>query len=98
MCFTKRLPKNDNGVSYKQEDALKVKVYAPAFCSFKHIDENGYMTLPDEAKLNDVYKKLRVPLPFRKLLFSAVNYRRSKLSARLKDGDVVSFLVPLSGG
>ena len=82
----------------KQEDVLKVKVHAPAFCSFKPIDEDGYMTLPDKAKLNDVYKKLRVPLPFRKLLFSAVNYRRAKLSTKLKDGDVVSFLAPLSGG
>jgi molybdopterin converting factor small subunit len=77
---------------------MKVKVYAPAFCSFKHIDEDGYMVLPDEAKLNDVYKKLRVPLPFRKLLFAAVNYRRVKLNTRLQDGDVVSFLAPLSGG
>jgi molybdopterin converting factor small subunit len=77
---------------------MRVKVHAPAFCSFEHIDEDGYMTLPDDATLNDVYKKLRVPLPFRKLLFSAVNYRRSKLSTRLKDGDAVSFLVPLSGG
>jgi molybdopterin converting factor small subunit len=77
---------------------MKVKVYAPAFCSFKHIDEDGNMVLPDGASLNDVYKKLRVPLPFRKLLFSAVNYRRVKLSTKLKDGDVVSFLAPLSGG
>jgi molybdopterin converting factor small subunit len=77
---------------------MKVKVYAPAFCSFKHIDEDGNMVLPDGASLNDVYKKLRVPLPFRKLLFSAVNYRRVKLNTQLKDGDVVSFLAPLSGG
>ena len=83
---------------FAQELVMKVKFHAPAFCSFKHIDENGYMILPDQATLNDVYKRLRVPLPFRKLLFSAVNYRRSKLNTILKDGDVVSFLTPLSGG
>ncbi len=77
---------------------MKVKVNAPAFCSFKHIDENGYMTLPDGATLNDVYKKLRVPLLMRKILFSAVNYERVKLSTKLKDGDVVSFLTLISGG
>jgi molybdopterin converting factor small subunit len=77
---------------------MKVKVHAPAFCSFEHIDENGYMILPEKATLNDVYKKVRVPLPFRKLLFSAVNYRRVKLNTKLNDGDVVSFLTPLSGG
>ena len=77
---------------------MKVKVHAPAFCSFKYIDEHGDMILPDQARLNDVYKKLRVPLPLRKLLFAAVNYRRAKLNTKLKNGDVVSFLTPLSGG
>jgi 3'-phosphoadenosine 5'-phosphosulfate sulfotransferase (PAPS reductase)/FAD synthetase len=37
------------------EITMKVKVNAPAFCSFKHIDENGYITLPEGATLNDVY-------------------------------------------
>ncbi len=77
---------------------MKVKVIAPAFCSFKHIDENGYMILPEGATLNDVYKKLRVPLLFRKILFSSVNYERVKLRTKLKDGDVVSFLSVITGG
>ena len=77
---------------------MKVKVYAPSFCSFRHIDEAGYMTLPDGASLHDVYKRLRVPRPFRKLLLSSVNSEQSKLSRKLKDGDVVSFLAPVSGG
>ncbi len=77
---------------------MKVKVNAPAFCSFKHIDENGYITLPEGATLNDVYKKLHVPLLMRKILFSAVNYERVKLRTKLKDGDVVSFVTLISGG
>jgi molybdopterin converting factor small subunit len=77
---------------------MKVKVNAPAFCSFKHIDENGYIILPEGATLNDVYKKLRVPLLMRKILFSAVNYERVKLRTKLKDGDVVSFVTLISGG
>ena len=77
---------------------MRVKVYAPAFCSLKHIDEDGYMTLPDDASLHDVYKRLRVPWPFRKLLLAAVNDEQSRPSRKLKDGDVVSFLAPVSGG
>ena len=77
---------------------IKIKVYAPPFCSFKHIDESGYMTLPDGAVLNNVYKKLRIPFPFRKIMFASVNYKGSGLKEKLKDGDVVSFFSSLAGG
>ncbi len=77
---------------------MKVRVYAPTFCSFKHVDEDGYMTLPDGATLSDVYKKLGIPLVFRRLVFSSVNYKREEMNAKLKDGDVISFLLPFSGG
>ena len=77
---------------------IKVKVNAPAYCSFKHIDEKGYMNLPEGATLNDVYIKLGVPLVMRKVLFSAVNYEQVKLGTKLKEGDVVSFLTIMSGG
>ncbi len=77
---------------------MKVKVSAPPFCSFEHIDENGYMLLPEGATLNDVYKKLHVPLLMRKILLSSVNYERVKLRTTLKDGDVVSFIALMSGG
>ncbi len=77
---------------------MVVKVYASGFCSFDHLDEDGFMNLPEGASLNDVYKKLRVPFPFRKILFATVNYEHVKLGTKLKDGDVVSLLSPLSGG
>ena len=77
---------------------MKVKVSAPAFFSFKHIDPNGYMTLPEGATLNDVYKKLQVPLVMRKLIFSLVNYEHVKLRTKLKEGDVISFVSLIKGG
>jgi molybdopterin converting factor small subunit len=77
---------------------MRIKVYAPSFCSFKDIDENGHMILQDGAVLNDVYKKLRIPFILRKILFSTVNYKHSDLKERLKDGDVVSFFSGLAGG
>jgi molybdopterin converting factor small subunit len=77
---------------------MKIKVYAPSFCSFEHIDENGYMALPEGADLNEIYKKLRIPFPLRKLFFAAVNYRTVGLKTKLADGDVVSFFSGLAGG
>ncbi len=77
---------------------MNVKVYASGFCSFEHIDEDGIMRLPEGATLNDVYKKLRIPYPLRRILFAAVNYEHVKLGTKLKDGDVVSLLSPLPGG
>lgn len=77
---------------------MRIKVYAPAFLNFEHIDENGYIELEEGKTLNDVYKKLKIPLPFRMAFFSAVNYKKVKLGKKLKDGDVVSFISLPSGG
>jgi molybdopterin converting factor small subunit len=77
---------------------MKIKVYAPSFCRFTYIDENGCMTLPEDAVLNDVYKKLCIPFPLRKLFFAAVNHKTAGLKTRLKDGDIVSFFSGLAGG
>ena len=77
---------------------MKVKVYAASFCSFKNVDENGYMTLDENAVLNDVCKNLRIPLPLRKLMLPSINHRIMPLKTRLKDGDVVSFFSGLGGG
>ncbi len=80
------------------ESRMKVKIYASGFCSFEHVDEDGFMNLPEGASLNDVYKKLRVPFLFRKVLFASVNYEHVRLNTKLKDGDIVSLLAPLAGG
>ncbi len=77
---------------------MKVKIYASGFCSFEHVDEDGFMDLPEGASLNDVYKKLRIPFPFRKILFASVNYEQVKLGTKLKDGDSVSLIAPPAGG
>ncbi len=77
---------------------VNIKVYASGFCSFEHIDPEGYMSLPEGACLNDVCKRLEIPFLLRRVLFAAVNYQHAKLDTKLKDGDVVSVLSPLSGG
>lgn len=77
---------------------MNVKIYSSGIGSFEHIDEDGFMSLPEGASLNDVYKRLRIPFLFRKVLFAAVNYKHAKLNTKLKDGDVVSLLSPRAGG
>lgn len=50
--------------------------------------------LSENATLNDLYKTLKIPLLYRKLLFSTVNHKMEKLSTPLKDQDVISFFPP----
>lgn len=77
---------------------MKVKVYAPAFINHEPIDADGTVTLEDHATLNDLYRRLKLPLPLRLSCFCNVNYAPAKWNTRLKDGDTVTFLFPISGG
>lgn len=78
---------------------MRVKVYAPnILCDTSALDEDNFMELPENATLNDVYKKLKIRLIFRKLLLCAVNNKKEKLSKKLKDQDVISFISPIVGG
>lgn len=85
--------------SWKKETLpLKIRVYAPGFCDYAYIDDDGYMTLVVGDTLNDVLKKLKVPLAYRMVLFTVVNYQRESLSYQIKEGDIISILGPLGGG
>jgi molybdopterin converting factor small subunit len=77
---------------------MKVKVYAPGFCSYEKLDEDNMMELKEGSTLNDVLKNLSIPLPLRPLLLPMVNYKRVKLNAVLNDSDIISFFAPLAGG
>lgn len=77
---------------------MKVKVYAPALCSYDKLDENSLMELKEGSTLNDAMKNLAIPLPLRPFIICMVNYKKVKLNTPLNDGDVISFLTPLAGG
>ena len=77
---------------------MKIKVYAPSFCDQSALDETGTLELPDDSTVRDVYKKLKLPILYRPIVVCAVNHEVVKPSKRLKDGDVVNFLVPIAGG
>ncbi len=77
---------------------MKVKVYAPLYGNTDILDETGYLELKENATLKEVFKKLKIPLFLRTSLLCTVNYERVKTSIRLSEGDIVSFIGPLSGG
>ena len=77
---------------------MKVKVYAPSFCDLSAVDEEGYMFLKEGSTVNALYKKLKVPLALRPFMICSVNYEPAKWTQKLKDGDTVSMLTPVSGG
>ena len=77
---------------------MKVRVFAPSFLDLSALDDDGYLTLGEGATVNTLYKKMRIPLPLRPLVFCAINYKQAKLTHKLKDGDTVSVLAVISGG
>ncbi len=77
---------------------IKVKVYAPSFIHNEIPDEDGWVVLQEGASIYDLYKKLKIPLPLRLNFLFSVNYEQAHWDTKLKDGDVISFLFPVSGG
>lgn len=76
----------------------KIKIYALPMCSFEHIDDDGYMIVEEGGTLRDVYKMIKLPMPLRYMGLCRVNYEKPKLSQVINDGDIISFLYPVSGG
>jgi molybdopterin converting factor small subunit len=77
---------------------MKVRVFAPVFGNDACLDDSGYLELPEGARLDDVFRALKIPFPLKRLPLCLVNYKKAKLSAPLAEGDVVSFFSLVSGG
>jgi len=77
---------------------VKVQVYPPPFAKLTELDEDGMLTLESGASLYTVYQRLRIPLALQPIIICFVNYERVKMKTRLKEGDIISFILPLSGG
>jgi hypothetical protein len=56
---------------------IKVKVYAPSFIHNEIPDDDGWVALQDGASINDLYKKLKIPLPLRLNFLFSVNYEQA---------------------
>ena len=81
-----------------ENNTIKITVYAPGFIDHSHINSDGSVLLKKGATLNDLYKLLKLPVPLRLSFFCSANYEKARWGTLLKDGDIVSFLMPLSGG
>jgi molybdopterin converting factor small subunit len=78
--------------------SIKVKVYTPAFINHDNVDRDGFITLDDGANMTELYRQLKIPLPFRLSILFFVNYEQAKWNTRLQDGDTITFLFPVTGG
>lgn len=77
---------------------IKVKVYAPGFCSDEILDENSMIKIESGTRVNQVLKMLKTPLILRKVLLVTVNYQKVNKKYILKNNDVLSIFMPVSGG
>ena len=77
---------------------MRIKVLPPHGSDRSALDERSWAELPEGATVRDVLRLVRCsPLKARLLLVS-VNGERSVLDRVLRDGDVVGFFFPASGG
>ena len=77
---------------------MKVKVFPPRGCDRSALDERSWAELPEGSRVSDVLKMIKCSPLKAKLLLVSVNGERSKIDRVLKDGDVVGFFAPVSGG
>ncbi len=77
---------------------MKIRVYAPPFGNHDVLDEKGLLSLPAGASLSDLFGEMKIPRIWGSILMVSVNYQRVKGKTPLKDGDIVTFFWPLSGG
>lgn len=77
---------------------MRVKVYAPMFIKTVNIDDDGFVELKEGSKVKDLLRNIKIPLPLSPFLMCSVNYKRAKVSAPLKDGDIITFINIVSGG
>ena len=77
---------------------MKVKVFPPLGCDRSALDVRSWMELPEGSTVGDVLKIIKCSPLKAKLLMVSVNGERAKFRQVLKDGDVVGFFSPVTGG
>jgi molybdopterin converting factor small subunit len=92
------LIQNNPSLPEKYSMNIKVKVFAPGFIDHGAIDSSGFFELHEGDTVNQLLRKLRVPLYLRPFLICSINCEQLQKETVLKDGDVVSFVMPVSGG
>jgi molybdopterin converting factor small subunit len=77
---------------------IKVRVTLPLGFKRDMLDERNWMELPDDSKLSDALKTVRISKILARTMFVCVNGALSKTNTVLNDGDSVSFFpIPFGG-
>ena len=77
---------------------MRVKILPPPGCDRSALDERSWAELPEGSRVRDALRLVRCAPLKAKLLLVSVNGERKPLSHELRDGDVVGFFFPVSGG
>ncbi len=74
---------------------IKVKVIAPFLIPGQA--EDGSLELPDGVRVLDVFRRAHAPL-VTNLFPVSVNGKQARRSQKLKEGDLLVVITPISGG
>lgn len=77
---------------------MRVKIIPPLGCSREQLDERGWAELPEGSTVADALRVIRCGKLKAKLLICSRNGERTSLNAPLRDGDVIGFFMPITGG
>ncbi len=77
---------------------MRVKILPPYGSDRSMLDERSWAELPEGSTVRDVLRLVRCSPLKAKLLLVSVNGERSELDRELKEGDVLGFFFPVSGG
>ncbi len=77
---------------------IRVKVFPLLRCDRSALDERSWMEIEDGSTVKDALRRVRISPLRAKLMLLSVNGERAPLSRKLRDGDVIGFFVPVSGG
>jgi sulfur carrier protein ThiS len=75
-----------------------IKVYPGSLVVCRGLDEDGNIEVDDMTTVRQLLKVVKVPALLRPLIFVSVNGMTVDRNAVLKQGDAVSFMMPISGG
>ncbi len=77
---------------------IRVKIVPPYGAERARLDERGWAELPEDARLSDALRLIRVSPVKARLLLVSVNGERVPFDTPLHDGDVVGFFSLIAGG
>ncbi len=77
---------------------MRVKILPPHGSDRSALDERSWTELPDGSTVRDALRLVRCGPLKAKLLLVSVNGERSPLDRELREGDVVGFFFPVTGG